>query len=50
VDWQDNHFSLLQAERRDIDSTYDTPEAGSARPVLEAKGWNARLSGANDEL
>jgi exo-1,4-beta-D-glucosaminidase len=38
--WEDNYISLLPHERRDIAVTYATSSLGSARPVVEAKGWN----------
>ena len=38
--WQDNYFSLLPGEAREITAKYSLPR-GSANPVLEVKGWNA---------
>ena len=39
--WQDNYISLLPGEKREITATYRAAELGSAKPVLEVKGWNA---------
>lgn len=39
--WQDNYISLLPGEKREITATYQAAELGSAKPVLEVKGWNA---------
>jgi exo-1,4-beta-D-glucosaminidase len=39
--WEDNYISLLPHERRDITVTYTTGSLGSAKPVVEATGWNA---------
>jgi len=38
--WEDNYISLLPHERRDIAVTCATGRLGSAKPVVEAKGWN----------
>jgi hypothetical protein len=35
--WQDNYFYLLPAERRDIDSTYETP-----KQVQPGKYWRQK--------
>jgi exo-1,4-beta-D-glucosaminidase len=38
--WEDNYFSLLPHESREIVVTYATSSLGSAKPAIEAKGWN----------
>ena len=38
--WEDNYFSLLPHESRDIAVTYATSSLGPAKPAVEAKGWN----------
>jgi exo-1,4-beta-D-glucosaminidase len=38
--WEDNYISLLPHESRDIAVTYATGSLGSAKPVVEARGWN----------
>jgi hypothetical protein len=35
--WQDNYFSLLPGERRDTDSTYETP-----KQVQPCQCWRLR--------
>ena len=40
VVWQDNYFSLLPGEKRDITATYRASELGAAKPTLEVSGWN----------
>jgi exo-1,4-beta-D-glucosaminidase len=39
--WQDNYFSLLPGESREITATYRAKLLGSVRPVVTVKGWNA---------
>ena len=38
--WQDNYFSLLPGESREITATYQAKQLGSAKPVVTARGWN----------
>ncbi|HWC58876.1 MAG TPA: glycoside hydrolase family 2 protein, partial [Verrucomicrobiae bacterium] len=38
VIWEDNYFSLLPGEKRDITATYTLPRGG--KPVVEVQGWN----------
>jgi exo-1,4-beta-D-glucosaminidase len=40
VIWEDNYFSLLPGEKREVTATYRTTELGSARPDVEVSGWN----------
>jgi exo-1,4-beta-D-glucosaminidase len=40
VRWQDNYISLLPRETRQITATYRVADLGSARPVVEVRGWN----------
>jgi exo-1,4-beta-D-glucosaminidase len=39
VIWQDNYFSLLPGEKRDVTATYaELPKY--AKPVVQVEGWN----------
>jgi len=38
--WQDNYFSLLPGEKRDITAKYKTSGLNGAQPVLVVDGWN----------
>jgi exo-1,4-beta-D-glucosaminidase len=38
--WQDNYFSLLPGEKRELSATYRTSELGAAKPAVEVSGWN----------
>jgi exo-1,4-beta-D-glucosaminidase len=38
--WQDNYFSLLPGEKRDVKATYSATELGAAQPNVEVTGWN----------
>jgi exo-1,4-beta-D-glucosaminidase len=38
--WQDNYFSLLPGEKREISATYHAADLGSAKPSVEVSGWN----------
>ena len=38
--WQDNYFSLLPGERREVTATYRAHELGTAQPTVEVSGWN----------
>jgi exo-1,4-beta-D-glucosaminidase len=38
--WQDNYFSLLPGERREVGATYRTQGLGTAQPTVEVSGWN----------
>jgi exo-1,4-beta-D-glucosaminidase len=40
VMWQDNYFSLMPGEEREITATYRASDAGTTTPVVEAGGWN----------
>jgi len=42
VIWQDNYFSLLPGEKRELTATYRAAELGTAKPVVEVSGWNAK--------
>ena len=39
VIWEDNYFSLLPGEKRELTATYATLPRGS-KPLLEVTGWN----------
>ena len=38
--WDDNYISLLPGEKRELAATYRAAELGTAKPVVELKGWN----------
>jgi len=38
--WQDNYFSLLPGERRQISAVCKITDLGTVRPFVVAKGWN----------
>jgi exo-1,4-beta-D-glucosaminidase len=38
--WQDNYFSLLPGEKREVSATYRASELGTAKPAVEVSGWN----------
>jgi exo-1,4-beta-D-glucosaminidase len=38
--WQDNYFSLLPGERREVTATYRARELGTAQAAVEVSGWN----------
>jgi exo-1,4-beta-D-glucosaminidase len=38
--WQDNYFSLLPGEKREVTATYRARELGGAKPSVEVSGWN----------
>jgi exo-1,4-beta-D-glucosaminidase len=40
--WEDNYFSLLPGERREIAASYRTRDLGRAKPVVELQGWNVK--------
>jgi exo-1,4-beta-D-glucosaminidase len=38
--WEDNYFSLLPGEKREVTATYAHEELGGAAPVVHVEGWN----------
>jgi exo-1,4-beta-D-glucosaminidase len=40
--WQDNYFSLLPGESRQVTATYNTKDLGKSAPVVEVEGWNVK--------
>lgn len=40
VIWEDNYFSLLPGEKRDLTATYAAEGLGKAKPVVQVEGWN----------
>jgi exo-1,4-beta-D-glucosaminidase len=40
VIWQDNYFSLLPGEQRELTASYRSSSLGNAKPVVEVSGWN----------
>jgi exo-1,4-beta-D-glucosaminidase len=39
--WDDNYFTLLPGEQREITATYAAADLGTAQPVIAVEGWNA---------
>jgi exo-1,4-beta-D-glucosaminidase len=55
--WDDNYFSLLPGESREITARFAAADAGPAKPALEVGGWNivsdfdcARLTASAQEI
>jgi len=40
VIWEDNYFSLLPGEKREVSATYRNSMLGTAKPTVEVSGWN----------
>jgi exo-1,4-beta-D-glucosaminidase len=40
VVWEDNYFSLLPGEKREVTATYHASDLGAAKPAVEVSGWN----------
>ena len=40
VIWEDNYFSLLPGEKREISASYRATALGTAKPAVEVSGWN----------
>ena len=40
VVWEDNYFSLMPGEKREVTATYRANELGAAKPTVEVSGWN----------
>jgi exo-1,4-beta-D-glucosaminidase len=38
--WEDNYFSLLPGEKRELKATYRAKDLAGAGPVVEVEGWN----------
>jgi exo-1,4-beta-D-glucosaminidase len=45
VVWQDNYFSLLPGERREVTATYHVRDLEGSRPSLAVGGWNVATKG-----
>jgi exo-1,4-beta-D-glucosaminidase len=39
--WQDNYFSLMPGERRELTATYKLKDLGGARAFVTVEGWNS---------
>ena len=46
VIYQDNYFSLLPGEQRDLTISYRRTDLGGAKPVVEVSGWNVSPTSA----
>jgi exo-1,4-beta-D-glucosaminidase len=40
--WQDNYFSLLPGESRQVSASYNTKDLGQSAPIVEVEGWNVK--------
>jgi exo-1,4-beta-D-glucosaminidase len=40
VIWEDNYFSLLPGEKREVSANYRSSALGTAKPAVEVGGWN----------
>ena len=40
--WQDNYFSLLPGEAREITATHDAADVGAGKITVTAQGWNSQ--------
>jgi exo-1,4-beta-D-glucosaminidase len=38
--WEDNYFSLLPGESREVTAAFAAKDAGRAKPTIEVGGWN----------
>ncbi len=38
--WQDNYFSLLPGEKRDITAEYRQSDVHNSKPMVSVDGWN----------
>ena len=46
VIYQDNYFSLLPGEKRDVAISYRSSDLGGAKPAVEVSGWNVAPAAA----
>ena len=42
--WEDNYFSLLPGENRELTATYAHNQLQGTSPVVEVQGWNVSPS------
>ena len=40
--WQDNYFSLLPGETRQISASFKTEDLDRTSPLVEVQGWNVK--------
>jgi exo-1,4-beta-D-glucosaminidase len=40
--WEDNYFSLLPGEAREITATHDAADVGAGTIRVTAEGWNTQ--------
>jgi exo-1,4-beta-D-glucosaminidase len=40
--WEDNYFSLLPGETREVTATYNPRDLGQAKPAVEVEAWNRK--------
>jgi exo-1,4-beta-D-glucosaminidase len=41
--WEDNYFSLLPGEKRELKATYKAKDLAGAAPVVQVDGWNIKV-------
>jgi exo-1,4-beta-D-glucosaminidase len=47
--WEDNYFSLLPGEKREVDGRYESAALGGEKPVVEVSGWNVVAHSITDQ-
>ena len=47
--WEDNYFSLLPGESRQVKATYAADPKSNANPIVEIEGWNVNHSVAKSQ-
>ncbi len=40
--WEDNYFTLMPGEKRQVEAVYPLQDLGSAKPLVEVEGWNLK--------
>jgi exo-1,4-beta-D-glucosaminidase len=41
--WEDNYFSLLPGEKREVTAAYKEKDLEGATPVVQVGGWNIKV-------
>jgi exo-1,4-beta-D-glucosaminidase len=40
ISWEDNYFSLLRGEKREVSANYEAAALAGRNPKVEVSGWN----------
>jgi exo-1,4-beta-D-glucosaminidase len=40
--WEDNYFTLMPGEKRNIEAVYPLQDLRNAKPLVEVEGWNLK--------